>query len=308
LTHEDPRYLLNFRFAPSSTHQEVRRSKVKRTPVFRKETFVQANYHFILCPGEYAQSLANPDHSVDWLAVELVYFPVTTIIQCPICLDPPIAPKLTKCGHVFCAPCILRYLSLSERNWSRCPLCFESVYQNALKSLDISPHAQCKENAIVEFQLIRRLKGSIIPIECGGGKEKEKEKERAAALTIKGCPLPYSQAHALARFARITVTNDITEIVNREKQELLGALKDSQGDQQHATFVQMALNVATERYEEWGQRWGFPRFPKETPPSPLQTTISSTEVLEKDAWETDVGETHNENKTKLDSMVTPKKR
>lgn len=33
---------------------------------------------------------------------------------CPICLSPPTAPRMTKCGHVFCFPCILHYLSAHD--------------------------------------------------------------------------------------------------------------------------------------------------------------------------------------------------
>lgn len=45
---------------------------------------------------------------------------------------------------VAAATCILHYLSLSDRSWSRCPLCFEPVYPQALKSVEFRVHKKCE--------------------------------------------------------------------------------------------------------------------------------------------------------------------
>lgn len=55
---------------------------------------------------------------------------------------------MTKCGHVFCFPCILHYLTLADGNaaggpsggvpsqkWRRCPICWDSVYARDLKAV-----------------------------------------------------------------------------------------------------------------------------------------------------------------------------
>lgn len=88
---------------------------------------------------------------------------------CPICLSPPTAPRMTKCGHVFCYPCILHYLTLHEAasgastpnvyhqhvpgsarssallsintstnsppKWKRCPICWDAIYAKDLKAV-----------------------------------------------------------------------------------------------------------------------------------------------------------------------------
>ena len=41
---------------------------------------------------------------------------------------------ITKCGHIFCSPCILHYLCTGDKSWSRCPLCFDAIYKKTLKS------------------------------------------------------------------------------------------------------------------------------------------------------------------------------
>uniref|UniRef100_V5EKV2 RING-type domain-containing protein n=2 Tax=Kalmanozyma brasiliensis (strain GHG001) TaxID=1365824 RepID=V5EKV2_KALBG len=57
---------------------------------------------------------------------------------------------MTKCGHVFCYPCILHYLTLKEddkskpgpptlqpstQKWRRCPICWDAVYARDLKAV-----------------------------------------------------------------------------------------------------------------------------------------------------------------------------
>lgn len=59
--------------------------------------------------------------------------------SCPICLYPPTAAKITRCGHIFCWACILHYLSLSEKTWSKCPICYSSVHKKDLKRWDGDP-------------------------------------------------------------------------------------------------------------------------------------------------------------------------
>lgn len=53
--------------------------------------------------------------------------------SCPICLYPPLAARITRCGHIFCWPCVLHYLSLSDKSWSKCPICYEAVHTADLK-------------------------------------------------------------------------------------------------------------------------------------------------------------------------------
>lgn len=60
-------------------------------------------------------------------------FPSYEVPLCPICLYSPIAAKITRCGHIYCWPCILHYLALTDRTWQKCPICFEAVHKNELK-------------------------------------------------------------------------------------------------------------------------------------------------------------------------------
>lgn len=153
-------HLLNFSLPPRQSHQVQslpRRSRRHGTThgVWNKERFVNAQYRFVMNPlGDYTVHFADPDIFFQWQDILQVIIPRSSAlaaaaagggnnssheeghITCPICLSPPTAPRMTKCGHVFCFQCILHYLGTSENTkWARCPICFDSVNEKQLKSV-----------------------------------------------------------------------------------------------------------------------------------------------------------------------------
>ena len=93
-------------------------------PKYNKEQYLQANCQFVVkSSGDYSAHLADPDTIVNWDLIEQVVLKTTASVpSCPICLYPPKAAKVAKCGHVFCWPCILHYLALSDHAWRKCEL------------------------------------------------------------------------------------------------------------------------------------------------------------------------------------------
>ncbi|KAH9950925.1 hypothetical protein B0H21DRAFT_720440 [Amylocystis lapponica] len=151
-------HLLNFTLPPRQSHQGQnlprRRKIATHQGVWNKERFVNAQYRFVMNPsGDYTVHFADPDIFFQWHDILQVIVPRTSAIAsaagpgeqavheegntaCPICLSPPTAPRMTKCGHVFCFPCILHYLNTSDNlKWVRCPICFDSVNERQLKSV-----------------------------------------------------------------------------------------------------------------------------------------------------------------------------
>ncbi|KAJ7242586.1 hypothetical protein B0H12DRAFT_1326019 [Mycena haematopus] len=150
-------HLLNFTLPPRQTQPPPslpRRSRKTGTHqgIWNKERFVNAQYRFVMNPnGDYTVHFADPDMQVffQWQDILQVIIPRSSALAsasertgmdeglttCPICLSPPIAPRMTKCGHVFCFPCVLHYLNTSENKWARCPICFDSVNEKQLKSV-----------------------------------------------------------------------------------------------------------------------------------------------------------------------------
>lgn len=51
--------------------------------------------------------------------------------NCPICLDHPVAPRVTRCGHIFCFACALQMIEYEPL----CPLCFQPVSRDDLRPI-----------------------------------------------------------------------------------------------------------------------------------------------------------------------------
>jgi hypothetical protein len=67
------------------------------------QQFVHANCQFLVSPiRDYSAHLADPDLAVPWDCVEMVVLRTHGEQACPICLGPPMAGKITECGHVYC--------------------------------------------------------------------------------------------------------------------------------------------------------------------------------------------------------------
>ena len=121
--------------------------------------------------SDYAVYTMDADAPVRWEDIEQVLIAVPQ--SCPICLQPPVAARITKCGHVYCFSCVLRYLSLNESNkaWRKCPICWDAIYEKDLKSVrsaledqhiydqgekEIAKQIASKQDVQLEMRLIQR--------------------------------------------------------------------------------------------------------------------------------------------------------
>ncbi|KAH7338925.1 hypothetical protein B0J17DRAFT_628292 [Rhizoctonia solani] len=146
---ESLNHLLNFTLPPRSQPllQNVpRRSRKPNNVYYNPEKFLNAQYRFVMKPsGDYTVHFVDPDIFFQWEDILQILVPRSSafasagtaaegVTTCPICLSPPTAPRMTKCGHVYCFPCILHYLQVGDNaKWSRCPICFDSVNEKQLK-------------------------------------------------------------------------------------------------------------------------------------------------------------------------------
>ncbi|XP_008505354.1 E3 ubiquitin-protein ligase RNF10 isoform X2 [Equus przewalskii] len=113
---------------------------------------------------DYTAHFADPDTLVNWDFVEQVRICSHEVPSCPICLYPPTAAKITRCGHIFCWACILHYLSLSEKTWSKCPICYSSVHKKDLKSVVATESRQYVVGDTITMQLMKREKGVLVAL------------------------------------------------------------------------------------------------------------------------------------------------
>lgn len=164
-------HLLNFTFEPRGQaglqHGRNfyggwgRRNKWGHKP-FNKELFLQANCQFVVSEDQdYSVHFSDPDILVNWEFVQQVRIRSHEVPSCPICLYPPTAAKITLCGHIFCWACILHYLSLSDKSWSKCPICYDAVQKKDLKSVVALETHQYQLGDSITMQLMQRQKGVL---------------------------------------------------------------------------------------------------------------------------------------------------
>ncbi|XP_073012140.1 E3 ubiquitin-protein ligase RMA2-like [Typha latifolia] len=52
--------------------------------------------------------------------------------DCNICLEFAVDPVITLCGHLYCWPCIYKWLQVDSTSSQRCPVCKAVISQNSL--------------------------------------------------------------------------------------------------------------------------------------------------------------------------------
>ena len=206
----------------NSSKQNYRKKNANLKGFSHKERFVQANCKFVMAPfADYSNFLKDPDSAINWDSVEEVLFTsVNNEICCPVCLCSPVAAKITRCGHIYCWPCILHYLTLcfKEKNQTKCPICYEIIKKNELKSVGIINKIEYTMNDYLTFSLMKIRKNSTIAL--------------PANYDSKVClsHLKRNSDSTLDLFSKMfTASSDyLAAIIEREKKELNALLIEYQ--------------------------------------------------------------------------------
>ncbi|KAH8378661.1 hypothetical protein KR009_000533 [Drosophila setifemur] len=240
-------HLLNFHCVPRELerghnhhHQQQHHGGGLRKQRYNKEQFLQANFQFVIRSGAKAQVNGSPDALIDWSFIEQINIQTTEELQCPICLYPPVAAKLTRCGHAYCWPCLLHYLSLSDKTWRKCPICYDAIHAGDLKSCTIEQQMDFQVSDRITFELMRRRKGSMY-IEKYGAITGETF-ERFPQVTAS------EEAKRYSKFL-IAKRADVAAIIERERVELIA---ESDVSCPEDVFIQQALVMLNERSEKLG--------------------------------------------------------
>ncbi|KAJ2162445.1 hypothetical protein GGF46_000686 [Coemansia sp. RSA 552] len=142
-------HLLNFslpeRAPPPLPPVRLSRRRAMAAPVSERQAainrslFINANFRFVLKPRfwtTFMPVVERPDMQLRPEWIERVIMPVATeTVSCPICLSPPTAARVTKCGHVFCLACILRHITYSgakQQGTTACPICWCEISSDSL--------------------------------------------------------------------------------------------------------------------------------------------------------------------------------
>ncbi|KAH8232729.1 hypothetical protein KR038_002050 [Drosophila bunnanda] len=239
-------HLLNFHCVPRALdrgyHQQHQQHHGLRKQRYNKEQFLQANFQFVVRSRAKAQVNGSPDALIDWSYIEQINIQTTEELQCPICLYPPVAAKLTRCGHAYCWPCMLHYLSLSDKTWRKCPICYDAIHAGDLKSCTIQQQRDWQVGDTITFQLMRRHKGSMYIEKHGAA--------GAGGETIERFPL-LSAGEEAKRYSKFVIAKreDVAAIIERERVELLA---ESDVSCPEDVFIQQALVTLQERGAKLG--------------------------------------------------------
>jgi len=248
-------HLLNFNVERNLQPQNSRRNRyyaAKHVSNHSPEQFFQANFQFIVQPDFIHEQ--DPDQYIKWEQVKIVICheeSLQELSKCPICLDPPHAPRITKCGHIFCFTCLLRMFQSSlatqdsskrveieggvelevDQRFKQCPLCTEMIALHLLKPVRVLIEPiDYKENSMCEFVLLRRHKNSLIT-QC------TEDYSVCDQYTLPEYNRSYSK---FCRFQKDSYQEVIQEQLNLELSDLL-QLKVS-ADEEELRFINLAMH------------------------------------------------------------------
>lgn len=189
--------------------------------------------------SNFLKHVVEPDHIVDWDDVIQIIMSTPTAPKCPICLAPPVAARVTRCGHEFCLACILRHLSGSVKGWQNCPICDELVHLEDIRSVVFRPKRPPVPRIKARMVKVRRPRetGIVIPAAQWG--------------YVEADPVLAAQHPDVSKtFLRVLGCDDYelpAAIRSRDLQELEAALCDEESSDSAAAFyLQRALR--------WSQR------------------------------------------------------
>lgn len=205
---------------------------------FNKEQYLQANCQFVVKSDlayDYRQFSISPDALVEWDQVVKILVSSSEESQCPICLYPPKAAKMTRCGHIFCYACMLHYLSLSDKNWRKCPICYESVHLHDLKSASSKQsHSSYKIGDTITMELMTREKGSLYVTMAN------KVRSSNARLFPN-----FSDGEVNFQYSKLIMADPLVQlkIIDQERNELEFQLIEDGEDCPESIFVQQAMEL-----------------------------------------------------------------
>ncbi|KAL6878548.1 hypothetical protein J3F83DRAFT_722984 [Trichoderma novae-zelandiae] len=151
-----------------------------------KSRYVHANYRFVVSPdGDYSKNAADADLFLDWSNVmQVIVSSESQASSCPICLSEPVAPRMAKCGHIFCLTCLLRFMNSVQSEdeakpgkaakWRKCPICEDNIQLPDVRPVRFyagqeSPLPRVGDDVVL--RLMARNAGSTLALPRASGAE-----------------------------------------------------------------------------------------------------------------------------------------
>ncbi|XP_076182271.1 E3 ubiquitin-protein ligase RNF10 [Ptiloglossa arizonensis] len=250
---------------------------------YNKEQFLQASCQFVVSANEnYSLYLTDPDALVDWKLVEQIRIHSSERLSCPICLCSPVAGKMTRCGHVYCWPCILHYLSLSDKSWCKCPICYEDIEESDLKSVTEVTQSTLNSGDIITLCLMRREKESLLAIPVG------------AVMQNPTNFFSVSETISNQVYSKLLIAskNDVVNIILHERNQLKFELCDN-SDSPESCYIEQALDKLSIREQKLLQGMKLKSEVPVDTSTPIRAEGIDTEKLPFEQKFQDCAETNN---------------
>lgn len=241
-------HLLNFNYAPISRlpPRDPPPRRQRKIKPYNRDLFLQANYKFVLLDtGSYQVESMDPDKMLQWEDIICVRYSTPFPVHCPICLESPLCPQITSCGHIYCFPCILRYFLMGKEDhmgdsWKRCPLCFMMISSKDLCTVQIENVKQFNVGDRVDFTLLTRAKDSLVT------SLKNQHAEGSVHYTSDGINNVFS---------KFTLTSDVEFSAREAKADLSSWLAKAESghvdDLERLPYFCAAFEQLEERIKNW---------------------------------------------------------
>ncbi|PPJ50585.1 hypothetical protein CBER1_06282 [Cercospora berteroae] len=191
-----------------------------------KARYIHANYRFIVDPrGDYRAQAEDADVHLDWNNVlQVIASSKTQNASCPICLGEPTAPRMAKCGHIFCMPCLIRYMHSEDASnpppekkakWKKCPICYDSIYISETRPVrwfDGQENDPPREGGDMVLRLVKRKPGQTLAMPRESGE-----------VIAKGDDIPWYFATEVMDYARVMKGSE--DYMLQQFDEAIGAVQ-----------------------------------------------------------------------------------
>jgi hypothetical protein len=240
-----------------------------------KARYIHANYRFVVNPGGiYTTQAADADEHIDWGDVlQVIASAESQQTSCPICLSEPVAPRMAKCGHIFCLPCLMRFMNTSnseepakkQTRWRKCPICEDSIYLSDVRPVRFYAGQECslpRKGDDVILRLMMRTATNTLAL----------PKEGASEVLQSGEDVPWHFAANVLDYARIMrgTSDYMTEQFDREVEDLVKQEHEDEllyhEDNEWTQKAIRSIKAAKEKVAEVGQ----------TEPAVVSTASSTT--------------------------------
>ncbi|CAH8580211.1 unnamed protein product [Schistosoma rodhaini] len=148
---------------PNCAH--FRCTKSEKSLETHLDGYAQVSSQFVLIPDSAYLKTNYDGIPPQWDQILFVKVLNKGDLVCPICLYPPITPRMGRCGHIYCWPCALQYLKYeNESDSKKCSVCPSLLSFNELKRVSLTHITPTKVGDSICLTLVKRSGLCVTPL------------------------------------------------------------------------------------------------------------------------------------------------